>query len=686
MMSTMKHLRLRATAALSMCLVFGWAYGQQNDQYDPDPPDRAARLSYLQGDVSLQPAGEDDWTNAIVNRPLTTGDKLWTDQGGRVEIEVGQAAVRLDNVDDDTIQMRVTAGVINVSVRALDGNDQIEIDTPNLALSLLRPGNYRVEVNDRDDTTVVKVSEGEAEVSGGQRDVIVHAQESATFRSGEQLAAHFGSLGAPDEFDSWSLERDRRDADARSSRTAQYVAPEVTGYEDLDDNGSWTTEADYGYVWTPTRVAADWSPYRYGRWVWIGPWGWTWIDDAPWGYAPFHYGRWAHVRDRWCWVPGPRHVRAVYAPALVGWVGSPGLNVSVSVGGGGGVAWFPLGPREVYVPARRFSHRYVERVNVSNTVIINRAIIANVYENRDRNVSYRNRAVPGAVTAVPRAAFTSAQRVDGHRIHIDERQIDRTTAMAPRIEPVRESRLGVGDARRNVRPPPAEVVSRQVVVRRNPPPSGTHFVRSPNQANARREQFEQERPESRGDRNVPNLQRGPDERAPPFRQHTDRPPRVDQPQNQPQNQPHIDNSARPVEPSEAVARRAMERQQVDMQQREQQQREQQQREMQQREQTRQEQGRQLQERRQAELQIREQREQQERNQNQNQQRERAMQQQRNVEQERAAAQRAESVERQQRPQQQQNAERPPPPKREESRPLPRAHGADRKRPQDDERQ
>ena len=94
----------------------------------------------------------------------------------------------------------------------------------------------------------------------------------------------------------------------RNSRTAQYVAPDVTGYEDLDDNGTWSSEAEYGYVWTPTSVAVGWSPYHDGRWAWVAPWGWTWIDDAPWGYAPFHYGRWAHVRNRWCWVPGPRHV------------------------------------------------------------------------------------------------------------------------------------------------------------------------------------------------------------------------------------------------------------------------------------------------------------------------------------------------------------------------------------------
>ena len=343
---------LRGLAAILLFLVFGFARAQDSAPPEADPPDRAARLSFVQGDVTLQPAGEDEWAPAILNRPLTTGDKLWSDQGARAEIYVGPAAVRLGgntgfsflNVDDHTIQMRMTAGVIEVRVRALDENDQIEVDTPNLALSLLRPGNYRVEVNDAGDATVVKVSEGEAEASGGSRTVIVHNQQTAMFRGTGQLVAELGTLGAPDEFDSWSLERDRRDDHAASSSTAQYVSPGVTGYEDLDANGTWSSDAEYGNVWTPTYVAADWSPYRYGRWVWVRPWGWTWVDDASWGYAPSHYGRWAHVHDRWCWVPGPRAVRAVYAPALVGWVGSPGVSVSLSLGGGGGVALVPARP------------------------------------------------------------------------------------------------------------------------------------------------------------------------------------------------------------------------------------------------------------------------------------------------------------------------------------------------------
>ena len=506
---------------MSLCLSFPLAYAQTQD--DADPPDRAARLSLIQGEVSLQPAGEDQWATAIVNRPLTTGDKLWTDQGARAEIYVGPAAVRLGsntgfsflNVDDNTIQMRMTAGVMDVRVRDLDSNDHVEVDTPNLAVSLLRPGKYRVEVNDAGDTTVVKVSEGEAEATGGSQDMVVHAQQAVTFIGMEQLTAQTGSLGAPDEFDSWSLGRDRRDQQAASSQSAKYVSPEVTGYEDLDANGSWSSDPEYGNVWTPTVVAVDWSPYRYGRWAYVAPWGWTWIDDAPWGYAPFHYGRWARSRDRWCWVPGPREIRPVYAPALVGWVGTPGVSVSVTVGGGGGVAWFPLGPREVYVPARRYSPRYVERVNVSNTVIVNKTYITNVYENRVTNVTYRNRGVPGGVTSVSRTTFTSAESVGRHQVRVDDREITRVqaTGMAPRIEPDRRSRMGVSPAARPpARTPPAAVIERTVVARRAPPGADAHFVRNVGAASPGRDQAERlhrmEPPNTQPGANQPNVRNG----------------------------------------------------------------------------------------------------------------------------------------------------------------------------------
>src|SRR5690242_18431040 len=161
-MGTMAKNTFRALAALSLSLVLGLARAQDGDNTEgQDPPDRAARLSYLSGDVSMQPAGEDQWAPAMLNRPLTTGDKLWTERNARAEIQVGPAAVRLGdqtgfsflNVDDDTVQMRMTAGVLYVNVRYLDGNDHVEVDTPNIAVSILRPGSYRVEVNDAGDAS-----------------------------------------------------------------------------------------------------------------------------------------------------------------------------------------------------------------------------------------------------------------------------------------------------------------------------------------------------------------------------------------------------------------------------------------------------------------------------------------------------------------------------------------------------
>lgn len=281
---------------------------------------RVARLSYIQGEVSIQPAGVDEWLQAVVNRPLTTDDKLETHRDARAELDTGMAVVRLGadtgfsflKLDENTIQMRVTAGTLYVRVRDLGENDSIEVDTPNLALTLLREGRYRVEVNEAGDATVIKVSAGEAAVASSGQTTLVRAQQSVTFTGTQQLAAQFETLGAPDSFDEWCLERDRRD---EQSESARYVSADVVGYEDLDDYGTWRTVPDYGDVWIPT-VAAGWSPYSFGHWSFISPWGWTWIDRSPWGFAPFHYGRWAYISRRWCWVPGPRHTRPGYAPSV----------------------------------------------------------------------------------------------------------------------------------------------------------------------------------------------------------------------------------------------------------------------------------------------------------------------------------------------------------------------------------
>ena len=465
--------RLAALAALTLC-----AWTVQAD--DTDPPGRAARLSDAQGTVSLEPAGLQEWMAATLNRPLTTGDRLWSAAGSRAELDWGAAVVRLGgmtgfsflNLDDSTAQMQLTAGTLIVRVRDLRAGDNYEIDTPNLAVTLQQAGEYRFEVDEAGDATVVKVSEGSAQASGAGQVMQLGAQQRFSFTGTAEVTVDMATLGAPDELDAWSAARERQLEDSPSR---EYVADDVAGTQDLDDNGQGQETEEYGYVWTPTVVAAGWAPYRFGQWAWVGPWGWTWVDAAPWGYAPFHYGRWVSLNHGWGWVPGPRNVRPVYAPALVGWVGGPGggpLTVS-----GSNVAWFPLGPHEAYVPGYRVSPAYARNVNITNTTVINNTYITNIYPNIPANQHYVNNT-SAAVTAVPQDVFTSGQRLAGHTQRIPPALLTGAVAgaVAPAIMPSRASVLGPSPPHGFVRPPPA-VMNRSVLARTPLPRAPVPFDR-----------------------------------------------------------------------------------------------------------------------------------------------------------------------------------------------------------------
>jgi hypothetical protein len=449
---------------------------------DDDPPGRVARLNYMQGSVSFQPGGETDWVQANPNRPLTTGDNLWTDKRSRGELHIGSTTLRLSgetgisflNLDDRTVQIQLAQGSVSVRVRRLDGGDAFEIDTPNLAFTVQRPGEYRFDVDPNGQTTNITVREGEGEATGGGSNFHLDSGEGARVSGTDSLTFDVGRAERPDGFDDWCQSRDEREEHARSAR---YVSRDVIGYEDLDDYGEWRSVPEYGSVWFPSRVAAGWAPYRYGHWVWIEPWGWTWVEDEPWGFAPFHYGRWAVADGDWCWVPGPAVVRPVYAPALVAFVGGPRFSLSLSIGGGGGgVAWFPLGPREVYVPAYRASPRYVQNVNVTNTTV-NVVNVTNVYNNVNVNkVTYMHQTNVAAVTAVSHDTFVNARPVGAAAVRVNPQQLQ--TAEVQRgvaVAPARQSIVGAS-APAAVKPPEA-VMRRQVVVKEPPPAPRVSYER-----------------------------------------------------------------------------------------------------------------------------------------------------------------------------------------------------------------
>lgn len=476
---------------LAATAVFAGTASAQDQQDQQDPPDRVARLGYVDGSVSFEPAGEQDWVQADVDRPLTTGDSLWADQNSRGELHIGSTALRLGsqtgisflNLNDQAVQVQLAQGALSIHVRRIDPGEVYEIDAPNLAFTISSPGDYRLDVDPNGNTTAVTDFSGQGAVTGGGQSWNVTPGQRAVFNGTDQLAYNVQGI-ANDSFDSWARSREMREEHLES---AHYVSPDVTGYEDLDQNGSWHTDPQYGAYWVPNRVDADWAPYHEGHWAWVAPWGWTWVDAQPWGFAPYHYGRWAMFGNNWGWVPGPvAQTRCVYAPALVGFVGGGGFGVAIGFGGGEGVAWFPLGPRDVYVPPYRVSPRYVEEVNVSNTTVINRTTVVNVYNNYTvnhvTNINYTYANNTRAVMAVNREAFVGGTPVAKAAIRVNQQEIEHPRVVtAAALTPTRASVVGAAATARAV--PPRTLATRRVVTKMTPSPEATPLGRPRPQAN-----------------------------------------------------------------------------------------------------------------------------------------------------------------------------------------------------------
>lgn len=441
-----------------------------------DPPSRVARLSYLDGSVSFQAGGSGDWGNAAKNRPVTIGDKIWVDKDARAELQAGQASIHLGamtalsflNLDQNITQMRLAEGSINFRVRELREGDTYEVDTPNIAFTVREAGAFRIDVNESGDGTIVTVIRGEGEVTAGGKSHVVRAGELAEFNGTDSdIDYHTDRAPQPDDFDRWAADRDRKE---ENSVSARYVSRDTVGYSDLDDNGKWSQEPNYGPVWYPNSVAVGWAPYSYGYWSYVGPWGWTWVDYAPWGFAPFHYGRWNYFGGRWGWCPGPIGVYPIYGPAFVGFLGGGGFGFGIGVG----VGWFPLGFGEVFHPwyGYRAGGAYIRNINIHNTFIRN----VNSIHSTNQNYAYAHNAA--AVTTTTRAGFVNGQAVN--------RGANSVTAASLRgaqvtnhlnMTPTRASYTGAANAHGGrVATPPASVQNRAVIARTAPAAAASHMA------------------------------------------------------------------------------------------------------------------------------------------------------------------------------------------------------------------
>jgi hypothetical protein len=442
----------------------GQDQAQEQDSQPGDPPTRVARISFLDGNVSFQPGGVGDWGAAAKNRPVTVGDKIWADKDSRVELQAGQAAVHIGemtalsflNLDQTVIQMRLAEGKINFRVRELREGDLYEVDTPNLAFTVKQAGAFRVDVSEDGEATRVTVIRGDGEVTAGGKTYAVHLGQSAEFDGADNNVQYsLKEAPGPDDLDRWSAERDLKE---ENSVSAKYISRDTVGYSDLDDNGTWRDEPEYGHVWYPNEQEQDpeWAPYSTGSWNYVGPWGWTWVDYSPWGFAPFHYGRWNYIGGAWGWCPGPAFGYPIYGPAFVGFLGG-------GFGFGYGVGWFPLGFGEPFHPWFRSSRIFVGNINVHNTFIRNTSVINN------RNFNFANAHNVRAVTTTSRNGFVSGQPVNRGTVHVTAASLRgaQVTSSAG-LSPTHQSYLGAANAKSNVARPPSSVQNRSVVARTAP--------------------------------------------------------------------------------------------------------------------------------------------------------------------------------------------------------------------------
>ncbi|MDR1936512.1 MAG: hypothetical protein LBS49_13215 [Candidatus Accumulibacter sp.] len=331
-----------------------------------DPPGRVGRIAWMSGDVYLNPPDGGELSAAPLNQPLTSGDVVSTGSDARAEIQVGAMTLRLDansrielvRIDDGLVRVLLNGGRLIARLPSEDSRRDFVLETGQGRFFPRDTGVYRFDLDDGGATATTYF--GSLRFEGQDVAFDVNAGQSArVWNDAAGQLDYRMAQGASDEFTQWSAARDQSQP---ASASSPYVSPEMTGAQDLDAYGDWSETPDYGAVWFPRALASDWAPYRNGHWAWVSPWGWNWIGYEPWGFAPYHYGRWVRHRGAWGWAPGRRMARPVYAPALVGWIGTPG-GASPGIGTARSVAWFPLAPREAYTPFYRASPSHVRLIN-----------------------------------------------------------------------------------------------------------------------------------------------------------------------------------------------------------------------------------------------------------------------------------------------------------------------------------
>ena len=450
-----------------------------------EPPSRVGAVSFVSGNIAFRAAGDTQWSAAGVNYPVASGGSFWIDPQARAQIQIGPSTIgvaggtELDitQLNDQVSQLGLPQGRINLHLRNLETGQSFEVDLPQGSVWLLQPGSYDIDAGSQDQPGRVAVFAGTARFAGGGADLEIRSGDAAVLSGSNPVTASI-ERAAPDAFVEWCNSHDHH---AQGLAATHYVSPQMTGYADFDQYGGWQRNSQYGEIWYPNQTPADWAPYRDGHWIWVQPWGWTWVDEQPWGFAPFHYGRWAYVDDRWGWVPGSYVAQPVYAPALVAFVGAV-AGVGLAASSGPAVGWFPLAPGETYWPSYTRNAYYIRNVNVANVRNINTVIVQSNGA-PPQQVAAANFANRRFATVVPQRVFAAADPVAPAAIRVPAAVLAQAPVAVhpPQVSPAPRPAAVAARAPQNPRPlqigtgrpPPARPAASSGLASAQPHTAGT---------------------------------------------------------------------------------------------------------------------------------------------------------------------------------------------------------------------
>jgi hypothetical protein len=401
------------------------------------PPSRVGRVSLVSGNFKLRGSVGADWVDGELNQPVFTGEALRTGPRSRGEIEIGAntiwlsdgSEIEITSLRDRVTQISLAYGRMALYLRRADEDESVGISIPQGVISLLTPGSYDIGTGSGELPSQIAVFDGKAQLVGADGDLQISAGHTAVLKDTD-IAGATVEPATRDAFAEWCRERDYR-----GTRLAapSYISPEMTGVDALDAGGIWKINPDYGPVWFPI-TSEEWAPYRFGHWSWVPPWDWTWIDDQPWGFAPSHYGRWVLIDDHWAWAPGSFVERPLYAPAVVAFLGTPGVGLSSEEGAT--IAWFPLAPGEAYWPSYARDVDYVRGLNRGNVQDVGTIHLpANgeppleVFDKPFANRQY--------ATVVPRPVFINGRPAAPARMTLPEQRLQNAPVLmaSPQLAP-----------------------------------------------------------------------------------------------------------------------------------------------------------------------------------------------------------------------------------------------------------